>query len=425
MNNFWNALKLCLADRWRLAAAAACTLTIAFLWGANIGTVYPFIEVVFRGRSLHEWIDEEIATCQQTIADSEARLAELGADGPGETPADAQAEAAAIGARLLAERSALDLRQRVRPWILRWLPSDPYRTLMVVIAMLLLGTIVKDSLLVANTVLVESIVQGAMTGVRREFFEHGLRLDVGSLGQNNSGEMTSRFTYDLTTLGNSLRSLMGKAVLEPLKMLACLIGAGIVCWRLLLFSLLLAPPAIFVIQKLGQSIKRANRRAMEEMSRLVGQLGESLDAVQTVKAYTMEAHECERFKDRAQAFYRKSLQIAWYGALTKPATEMLGIGVISIALLAGAYLVLQQETHVLGIRICDRPISLPALLMFYAMLAGVTDPARKLSDIYSVLQPGMPAADRIYELLHTKPAVQDPPAPQHVARPHRKLTFDN
>ena len=88
------------------------------------------------------------------------------------------------------------------------------------------------------------------------------------------------------------------------------------------------------------------------------------------------------------------MRIAFYNALSKPITELLGIGVISLALIGGAFLALNQETHLLGIRMSDQPLTIPKLMTFFAFLAGVSDPARKLSDILAQIQGGAAAAER-------------------------------
>ena len=42
-------------------------MMVALFWGANIGAVYPFVEVVFQGKTLHNWVDEQIETVQSEI----------------------------------------------------------------------------------------------------------------------------------------------------------------------------------------------------------------------------------------------------------------------------------------------------------------------------------------------------------------------
>jgi|RifCSP13_3_1023840.scaffolds.fasta_scaffold373205_2 hypothetical protein len=44
-----------------------CSVMVAFFWGANITAVYPFVEAVFRGESMHEWVDHQISAIGHNI----------------------------------------------------------------------------------------------------------------------------------------------------------------------------------------------------------------------------------------------------------------------------------------------------------------------------------------------------------------------
>ncbi len=147
--------------------------------------------------------------------------------------------------------------------------------------------------------------------------------------------------------------------------------------------------------------------------------------MQTVKAFTMEHYERGRFRKVSKECLRKAMKIVFYDSLSKPATEILGMAVVFTALLGGAYLVLNQETHILGLKMCDRPLSIPALLCFYGLLIGVSDPARKLSDVFNSVQGGVAASDRIYSMLDRQPTVADPAKPQPVPMHHHHLVFDH
>jgi ATP-binding cassette subfamily B protein/subfamily B ATP-binding cassette protein MsbA len=191
----------------------------------------------------------------------------------------------------------------------------------------------------------------------------------------------------------------------------------------LLFSLLLTPLAGWLIRMLARSIKRANRRAMEENAQLMSVLSEAFQGMQTVKAFTMEKHERHRFHLVSKKCLRKGMRIALYNALAKPATEILGLAMIFTALIAGAFLVLNQETHILGVRMTDRPISVAALLCFFGLLVGASDPARRLSDLFNSLQAGVAAADRLFPLLDRQPTIVDPPSPRTLPDAFLRLSF--
>ena len=73
----------------------------------------------------------------------------------------------------------------------------------------------------------------------------------------------------------------------------------------------------------------------------------------------------------------------------------------------------------------DRPLDRGALVLFYGLLAGVADPLRKMSDIFSRLQAASAAADRIFSRLDRQPQVREPKQPVPFHRHHRDLVFEN
>src|SRR5262249_25501998 len=96
---------------------------------------------------------------------------------------------------------------------------------------------------------------------------------------------------------------------------------------------------------------------------------------------------------------------------------------ILLALLCGAYLVLRQKTDLLGIPICDRPLSAGSLVLFYGFLTGVSDPARKMSEVFSRLQRAAAACERVYTMLDRDSAIRDPVKPHPLPRHHGELVF--
>ncbi len=425
MKNFYRAVRLALVYRWTLIASLGCALMVGLLWGANIGTVYPFVEVTFGGNSLHDWVKTQITTAQDEIDKKLVEIPRLEAQLEADDNADIRRKLRQARARLAAERSALRRAQWLRPYIFAYLPDDAFQTVIIIAAVLLIGTTLKGLFLMGNNILVSRLAQLAIFDLRKMLYRRTLRMDLAVFGSDGSGELMSRFTFDMENVLRGLSTVFGKAIREPLKMLACLIGAAWICWRLLLFSLVLAPIAVFLVSRLARILKRANTRAMEEMSQIYTLLEETFQGIKVVKAFTMERYERCRFHNSSKKYYTKAMRIARYEALTRPVTELMGITTILLALLAGAYLVLRETTLLFGIQMSDRPIELSALLLFYGFLSGVSDPARKLSEVFSRLQRADAACDRIYALVDRESRVCDPINPRPLPRHHRDLVFDN
>ncbi len=429
MGNFRRVLALTLDHKATFVGVIVTALGVGVLWGGNIGALYPFLDMAFQGRSVHDRVEEKIEALQKEAAALNQRLeaARTRYDAmPDDDPA-----AHGLEAEIAAVEKALGWNERSLGW-LRWtqgfldrnIPRDPFQTLAILVGVLFLATLVKNFLLMLNMLLVTRLSQLGTFELRKLFFARTLQMDVATFTSEGTADLMSRFTHDMQNVVGGLNALFGKLIREPLKLIACLIGAALVCWQLLLLSLVIAPLAGLLIRALARMLKRANRKAMEEMAQLYSVLSETFQAIKIVKAFTMERHERQRFHATSKEYFKKSMKIGWYDAWTRPVTEVLGLSIICLAMLAGAYLVIRGETSIWGIPMTSRPLDWPTLLIFYGLLVGTADPARKLSDVFSHLQAGIAAAERIYALVDREPQVRDPAHPRPAVRHRDSLVFD-
>ena len=86
-------------------------------------------------------------------------------------------------------------------------------------------------------------------------------------------------------------------------------------------------------------------------------------------------------------------------------------------MLAGAYLVLNETTTILNIPILKTKMDIGMLMLFYAMLAGASDPARKMSEIVNVVVRGGTACENLFKAFDSEPAVKVPEKPI-ACKPH-------
>lgn len=427
MNNFGRAVRLALRYRFTFLSSVGCALIVSILWGGNFTAIYPMVEIAFQGKSLQVWIDGRIATSTEQLAQQQKKITELRQrTASTEQPEKGrlQGDLAALESRAQAEQWALEGYVWAKPYIYRYLPNDPFWTLGIVLLGMLIATAIKEVFLVSNTVLVAQLAELGTFDLRKQFFRRTLRMDLATFSAEGTSDLMSRFTNDMGAVSGGLSALFGKLVREPLKMVACLAVAAYISWRLLIFSLVVAPLAVLLIRWLAKMLKRANRRAMEEMALLYNTLDETFRGIKIVKAFTMEQQERRRFFHNSKKYYKKAVRIARYDSLSSPLTEIMGMLTISLAGLAGAWLALNGQTHLLGIRICARPLDLGQLMVFFASLAGMADPARKLTDVYTKIQAASAACDRIYALLDREPKIHNPRRPHYLARHAQDLVFE-
>ena len=126
MKNFSRVLRSAFRYRLTFVLSVLCALGVALLWGANIGVVYPFVEVVFKGESLQTWVDDEIEQARHTIAEKTAQIEqhqELLRQLPPDQQRDVRVKISLAESRIEAEQTAMQRYGWLKPYIDRYLPD--------------------------------------------------------------------------------------------------------------------------------------------------------------------------------------------------------------------------------------------------------------------------------------------------------------
>ncbi|NOY30555.1 MAG: ABC transporter ATP-binding protein [Planctomycetes bacterium] len=414
MSNLARVLRLTLRHRMTVVASILCSLGVALLWGGSIMAIVPIVDGVMHGKSipnlLDDWNGQATTRIVELDAEIEVRRQQL-ADAKPKQQQALRAQMSSLESLRSTSASWRSFYERLSPPAKRWLPVTPFGTLVVICLTLLGSTLLKSLFRIAGTFFTARL--GHLTGfeLRKEFYRRTLRLDLETFRKTSPGDLMNRFTTDVGCIAQGTRTVFGMAIREPLKMIACLAGAAWISWQLLLMTIVIAPLGAYTIHWLAKALKRANRRALEELSSVYEHLEETFSGIKVIKAFTMESRERSRFHQSSKQYYRRSMKIAFYDSLVSPITESIGVAIIVAVIMAGGYLVLNRETHLFGIRVSAEPLSHGMLTAFYGMLAGASDPLRRLSGLFNSLQRAAASSDRVYELLDRQSTISDPPVP--------------
>ncbi|HEX4591154.1 MAG TPA: ABC transporter ATP-binding protein, partial [Gemmataceae bacterium] len=419
MKNFLRGLRATWPYRGRLWASIVCAFFAAVLWSLNLSAVYPVLVLLQDHKDQKTWaqiLDGHIKGLQKDEADqrtnlewAQARLRAAEQANPGNKK---DTEERVLSGKIASIQSKLDglswkiyWHQVAKEFVVRCLPPERFAALAAFFGIMLGAVALRGVFEYLQESLVGSVTNRVICDLRNRVFRNVIHLDVGHFNDQGSHGTMANLTNDTEAFGVGVRMLYGRVIGEPLKALACVIAACLLAWQLTLLFLVLVPVSAYVLAKVGRMMKRASRRLLERMSDLYRIAGEAFRAIRVVKAFTAEAQERKRFDAAAKAYAAKAVRVINLDAATSPVIELLGVGAISVALLAGAYLVLEGKTDLFGFRLCDYPLDSPTLLQIYALLAAIADPVRKLSSVFTKLQSGAAAADRVFAALDQRPKV--------------------
>ncbi len=420
--------------RRKFALSMVFGVLVAVVWGGNLTAVLPIVKVLFENESLHGKVAESIEAYEGDLANIERQLDSIEAqireaEAAGTEPDSVNVKL--LQRRVSAERNLSDRRRRhlamawVQQRIMPWVPNNAFQTFTWILVLLLFATALKGLFIFIQDVLVGSMVELVVMSIRKQCFRKVLMLDYQSLSADGTADLMCRFTNDFQTMSLGLALLGGRLVREPLKALVCIGLAMWVNWRLTLMSLIFLPILGYVFYHYGRMLKRASRRMLESMSRIYKVLEETFAGLKVVIAFGGAPHHRRQFHREHKEYYSKAMKVVRIDALTKPTIELLGMLAVFVAMLPGAYLVLRGRTEIWEIRLASAPMDIAQLSLMYALLAGILDPCRKMSSVYSKLKKSTAAIDRIFELIDRKPEVCDPKQPVPLPRLERSIEFSS
>ena len=404
---------------------------ISLLWSISITTIYPIVVVVLQDETAVTWAAGEIDSGYESVARINSEIAQLH---QAQHSAEDPAAASRFGLKLNIKQDLLKneiervdyLEKTIHPFILKYAPETAFGTLCWAIGFLLVVSVLKGFFLVASSWLTARVASKTVMDMRRIYYRKALELDQKKIDGIGTSNIMTHLAHNMMMVNGGLMMFYGKCIREPLKMVACLVGAAMISLPLLLISLVMVPAGTLLVNIVSRRMKNSTQSEMKGMSSVFQSLIETFSGVKTVRIFNRERTERIRFKACSDVLYNMSLRISLYDSLLRPITEVLGIVSISIALLAGAWLVLNNQTHLFDdwLKISDTPLKPNQLILFYAFLAGASDPVRKMTEVVNVLVRGGTACDNLFKTYDIPPRINYPRPPTPMPLHQQSIEFD-
>ncbi len=403
--------------RKRLLISMMCAMVVSALWSANLSATFPAIKVLFGDESLHSVVDTNIAELTDDIARHTVTLASL--------DEALLSDRARIQGKLTDASQSLVFQRWLKDSVLPRIPSDRFKTMLVILVVLIGATMLKGVATFGQDLLVGSAVHSTANDIRAAAFGNTLDLDYQSLMALGTPTLTSRMTNDITELSGGMRMLCTHAVREPLKIAGCISAAMMFNWRLTLISLLVMPLIGLLFYRSGRILRSAARDTMETMAGIFQRLTETFDSARVVLAFGGKNHHQQQLRIANDEFYGHSMRVVRISALIRPVTELLGVVAFTAVLLPGTYMVLNHTNQIGGVKLAAGPLEMAELAVLYVLLAGILDPVRKLSAIFPQIKRSLGAADRIFEIADQQSEIEESTKPSPQPAHSKSITFDN
>ena len=243
--------------------------------------------------------------------------------------------------------------------------------------------------------------------IRKGVFDNVLGLTPSFFEVTRTGEVLSRLTADTTLV----QTVIGSSASLALRNLVTLTGGMILMFVTSVKLTLMILGAVIVIMVplilFGRWVRSLSRISQDRIADTSAHASETLNAVQTVQAFTHEKQERAAFGGTVEQSFAAAI------IRTRARATMTAVVIFAFfTALAGVLYVGAQDV------IADRMTggTLLQFILFGGLVAGGVG---SLSEVWGDLQRAAGASERLMELLHTPPAIAAPPRPRAPASPAR------
>ncbi|HEX7081962.1 MAG TPA: ABC transporter transmembrane domain-containing protein [Gammaproteobacteria bacterium] len=261
--------------------------------------------------------------------------------------------------------------------------------------------------------LISWLGERVVADLRTAVYDRVIRLDPAFFEITRTGEVLSRLTTD-TTLVQSIAGVGISITLRSGVMLVGSLGLLVATSPVLTGMILLLMPAVVVpLIVLGRRVRRLSRDSQDRIADASALAGETINAVQTVQAFTLETLQARRFRDAVEHSFRVAVRRIGVRAVLTALATMLVFGAITLVLWVGAHQVIRG-----GLTFGQL-----GQFLLYAGYLGVS--AASLSEMWSEVQRAAGALERLVELQHALPSIRTPAHPVALPTPGEgRIRFD-
>jgi ATP-binding cassette subfamily B protein len=258
------------------------------------------------------------------------------------------------------------------------------------------------------------IGERVVADIRSAVYARVIRMDPTFFEVTRTGEVLSRLTTDTTLVQSIAGSSLSIVLRSTLTVIGALVMLALTSAKLMGALVVLLPLVIVPLIVVGRGVRKLSRASQDRIADSSGLAGETLNAIQTVQAYTLETLQSRRFDRSVEASFDTGIARTRIRAILTALGTTLVFGAITLVLWLGAH-------EVLAGRMTSGQLG---QFLLYAGYVGASSAA--LSESWGEIQRGAGAMERLAELLAASPAISAPAVPATLpARAEGRIRFEH
>ncbi|MEJ2720269.1 MAG: ABC transporter ATP-binding protein [bacterium] len=255
--------------------------------------------------------------------------------------------------------------------------------------------------------------QRIMFDLRMQIFRHLQRKEVAYFDKNPVGRLMTRLTNDVEVLNETFSSGVIAIFLDAFTLAGIMVVLCYLNFKLALITFVVLP-ALFVAAMIFRTKVRVSYlNVRKRVAAINAFLQENITGISVVQVFNREGAQFDKFSRRNERLYQAHIDTIMAYAVFYPVIEILSSVAIALILWFGGGDVLKGA------------LTFGSLVAFIQYAQRFYRPIMDLSEKYNVLQSAMASSERIFGLLDSEPALEEPSKPADVPDGPAEIVFDH
>lgn len=294
-----------------------------------------------------------------------------------------------------------------------FLKFGTFGALQLVCAVIILSVLFSNLFRYLSQRIIENLKIHTLLNLRRTVFNNVMDMHVGYFNNQRKGDIISKIASDVQVVQFSVTGTLQVIFKEPLQLIAYFAMLFFISVKLTLFAILVIPLSAFFISRLVKKLKAQATEAQEVYGNMISFLDEALSGIKIIKAFNATDFIKQRFNDENEHFSKIGRRMVRRQQLGSPVSEFLGVIMVTIIVLYGGYLVINQ----------DSALDATKFIAYIAIFSQVMRPAKALTDSFSNINSGIAAGERVLELIDNRPEIADLPNAKDLHQVQEGIVF--
>ena len=237
------------------------------------------------------------------------------------------------------------------------------------------------------SIIMVKTARNVVYSLRKDAFETILNLPVSYFDKNSVGDILSKLTYDIDTMGSTLSTDLVNILTSVVTLVGSFFMMFAISKKLVLIFFITIPMSVMATKYITKRTRPLFRKRAKKIGDLNGFVEEHISGIKVIKAYNKEAKALDDFqkvnKDAVDAYYNAE----YYGSMTM--ALMTFINNLSLACIStvGSILYLMNQ------------MTLGQISSFVLYSRKFSGPIREISNLIADMQSAFAASERVFKFI--------------------------